>query len=286
MVGRGSVLAGKIAVVCGASQGIGRETAKEIVRLGGSVCVIARRPGPLEEAAREIRELAQDASQFVEAIPCDTTDMACLEPLLSDFVERRGVPDYLVNVVGFAHPEYVHKLSLDGFRRAMEVNYFGQLVPILCLLPHFVSSRKGHIANVASMMGYFGIIGYASYAPSKFAIVGLSEVLRHELRPYNIKISVLYPPDTDTPGFALENQTKPRETELISEGAGLMTAEQVARAFVKGILKERYAILPGEAGLAWRIHRHFPWLLRWITDRQHRQARARLAKEAQARGDR
>ena len=57
------------------------------------------------------------------------------------------------------------------------------------------------------MMGYFGIMGYTAYAPTKFAIVGLTDALRNELKPYNISFSVLYPPDTDTPGFEVENRT-------------------------------------------------------------------------------
>ena len=65
----------------------------------------------------------------------------------------------------------------------------------------------------------------------------------------------------------------------MSENVKLMTAQEVARSFVQGILKRRYAILPGEAGFVWRMHRHFPWLVRWITDRQHRQARAKLEED-------
>ena len=114
----------------------------------------------------------------------------------------------------------------------MEVNYYGQLVPILILLPYFMEARRGHIANVSSMMGYFGIIGYAAYAPTKFALVGLTEVLRHELKPYNISCSVLYPPDTDTPGFKKENETKPPECAELSAGVKMLSAHEVAEVFV------------------------------------------------------
>ena len=92
------------------------------------------------------------------------------------------------------------------------------------LLPHFMAARKGHIVNVSSMMGYFGIMGYAAYAPTKFAIVGLTEALRHELKPYNIGMSVLYPPDTDTPGFEKENRTKPGECAMMSSKVKLLSA--------------------------------------------------------------
>ena len=187
------------------------------------------------------------------------------------------MPDFLVNVVGFAYPEYVQKLTLEDFRTSMEVNYFGQLIPTLIMLPHFLEAGKGHLAFVSSMMGYFGIMGYAAYAPSKFAIVGLAETLRHELKPANISVSVLYPPDTETPGFEIENRTKPAECAQISASGKLLSAQEVAEVFVAGIIKRQYAIHPGESGLVWRINRFFPAALHWFTDRRYNQARQSTA---------
>lgn len=266
----------KIAVVCGGSKGIGKETAKEIVLLGGSVSVIARDPHALESAARDIAELVHWDSQSVETIACDATDAEKLRPLLITFIDRRGVPDLLINAVGYAYPEYVQELALGSFRQNMDVNYYGQLVPTLILLPYFMKAQRGLIAFVSSMMGFFGIMGYAAYAPTKFAIVGLAEVLRHELNPYHIDVSVLFPPDTDTPGFAVENRTKPPECAMISESGRLLKPEQVAEAFVEGILKRKFAILPGEAGLLWRMYRYCPGLVRWGLDNEYRKARRRL----------
>lgn len=269
----------KIAVVCGGSKGIGKETAKEIVQLGGSVCVIARHLEPLEAAAREMQGLVREESQFVEVIACDATNMEELDPQLTDFIDRRGVPDYLINMVGYSYPQYVQDLSLADFRNAMDVNYYGQLVPILILLPYFITARKGYIANVSSALGFMGIMGYATYVPTKYAIVGLSEVLRNELKPFGIRLSILFPPDTDTPGFEIENRTKPEETALMSKSVKLMTAEDVGEAFIEGLLKNRYLILPGETAPLWRINRFFPWLVRWIIDRDYSKARAQLGKE-------
>ena len=133
----------KTAIVCGGSKGIGKETAREIVLLGGSVLIIARNNEHLEAAAQEIRDLRQADYQFVSAIACDTTDKERLEPALTEFVGQHGVPDYLINVVGYAYPQYVQELTLEDYRRCMEVNYFGQLIPTLILLPHFMTARKG-----------------------------------------------------------------------------------------------------------------------------------------------
>jgi len=269
---------GKTAIICGGSQGIGKETAKEILRRGGNVCLVARNRDRLDLVAAELASLAIGPSRFVETIACDTTDVERLAPLLNDFISRRRVPDYLINAVGYAYPQYVQELTLADHRQCMEVNYFGQLVPISILLPHFMAARKGHIANITSMMGYFGVMGYAAYAPTKFAIVGLTEALRNELKPYNIYFSLLFPPDTDTPGFAQENRSKPPECALISEKAKLMSAQEVAAIFVTGIRAGRYMILPGEAKFIWRMNRWFPALIRWMTDRMYRQARQKLGK--------
>ena len=262
----------KISIICGGSMGIGKATAREIVLLGGSVCFVARHPEPLEISAQEIEAIKQEEAQFVETIVCDAADEEKLKPLLAAFIAQRGVPDYLINCVGLARPRYVQELTLDDFRQRMEVNCFGQLVPIHILLPYFMEARKGHIANISSMMGYFGIMGYAAYAPTKFALAGLSEVLRHELRPYNIYFSVLYPPDTDTPGLQKENEFRPAKCAMIAGSVDLLSAQEVADAFVEGLLKKQFTILPGEAGWVWRLNRFAPWLLRRILDRKYQRA--------------
>jgi 3-dehydrosphinganine reductase len=264
--------------MCGASKGIGKEAAREFVTLGGSVCLIARHPDTLEDAAKEIRGAIRDEEQFVDTIACDAADMQRLRPDLTSFVDRRGVPDYLVNLVGSAFPKYVQETSLADYRDSMEANFYGQLVPTLLVLPQFIDAGRGHIAFVSSILGFMGIMGYAAYTPTKHAIVGLAEVLRQELKPYGIRISVLFPPDTDTPGFEIENRSKPKEAALLSSNVKLMTAQDVGNAFVAGLLKRRYFILPGEARLVWRVNRLFPWLVNWIGDRQYRQARVKLGK--------
>jgi 3-dehydrosphinganine reductase len=269
---------GKVAVICGGSKGIGKATAKEIVRLGGSVCVIARGPEALEQAVKEISAEKVNTDQFVDSVTCDTTDHAAFEPLLNDLVERRGTPDYLINVVGYAYPEYIEKLNFDDFKKNMDVNYYGQLVPLIILLPYFIKAQKGHISFVSSIIGFMGIIGYATYTPAKYALVGLAEVLRHEMKPNNISVSVLYPPDTDTPGFEIENLTKPPETAMISETAKLLSAEQVAKVYVQGLLKNKFHITVGEAWWIWRLARFSPRLLHMIIDNDLVKARKKLGK--------
>ncbi|MDH3260854.1 MAG: SDR family oxidoreductase [Acidimicrobiia bacterium] len=271
-------LAGKTAIVCGGSKGIGLSTAAEIVRRGGSVGVVARGNGSLELAGERLRALVHESSQFVDMIQADAANRDDVGPKLEAFMEARGVPDYLINAVGYAGPDYVSNLVLDDFRQQMDVNYYGQLIPTLVVLPHLLEAGRGHIAFVSSMLGYFGIIGYAAYAPSKFALVGLAEVLRHELRPSGLSVSVLYPPDTDTPGFEVENISKPVETHQLSANVKVAQPDEVARQFLDGIMRGKFHILPSGAGMVWRLQRYAPRLVRAILDQALSKARRRVGK--------
>jgi len=268
----------KTAVVCGASVGIGKASAKEIVKLGGSVCIIARNLNTLKEAADDIKQLIKTNSQFVEYISCDAANIEELKPLLENFIKNRGTPDYLINIVGYAYPNYIQNYKFEDFKKNMEVNYYGQLVPTLIILPYFLKAKKGHFGFVSSVAGYHGVMGYATYTPTKFAIVGLAEVIRNELSPYNIHVSILYPPDTKTRGFEKENETKPKELHIMSERGGILEPEEVAEKFIEGILKKKTYITPGESKFIWKMKRLFPNLVNNITDKELKKARKKMGK--------
>ncbi len=272
-------LKGKIAVVCGASEGIGKATAKEFVLLGGSVCINARDPNKLEQAKQDIESAKKLPDQFVETISCDAADMNKLKPLLDDFVKKRGIPDYLINVVGFATPQYIENHKLEDYKKHMDTNYYGQLVPTLILLPYFMKEKKGHIGFVSSVAAIMGIIGYTAYTPTKAAILGLADALRNELHPYNIKVSVILPPDVQTPQFERENKTKPKECFIMSGKAGLLQPEDIAQPFLEGMLKNKFYITPGEAKKYWMLKRHLPNLVTSLTDKELMKARKKLGKK-------
>lgn len=269
----------KWALICGGSKGIGKAVAKELVQLGGNVCLVARDLKNLTDTSEELQAYKVNLNQHIEIISCDTSDIEKLRPVLADFINTFGVPNYLLNFVGISFPDYLENLSLGSFKNHMNMNYYGQLNPILILLPYFIKNKEGYIGNTASVAGYIGQMGYAAYTPTKFAIVGLSESLRHELKPYKIHISVLFPPDTDTPGLKEELETRPEELNIISESwGGLLTAEEVAEKFIKGLLKKKFYIMPGSSKFLWRMMRFFPKLVHIISDRDLRKARKKLGK--------
>jgi len=269
----------KSAIICGGSKGIGKATAKLFVQLGGNVCIVARTLDALNATAEEIKSLKVDENQLVEVISCDTSKMEQVEQLFNEYITKFGVPDYSFNFVGISYPNYTDKLTVENFKFHMDTNFFGQLNPILTILPYYMERKEGYFINMSSLAGYIGVMGYAAYTPTKFAIVGLSEVLRNEYKAYNIKVSIVYPPDTDTFGLHEEAKSRPEELNIIAERAGLMQPDEVAEVIIKGVLKEKLYIHAGISKLYWRIMRLFPKLVHKFSDSDLKKARKKMGKK-------
>ncbi len=276
MVTKKAPLLGTTAFIAGGSRGIGKAVALEFVSRGGNACIIARNARDLEITAAELSKTRIDDSQILSTISCDTTDIDRLRPAMEGFMAEHGTPEYLMNFVGYAYPNSIEKLTYDDFKKNMEINYYGQLAPILVMLPRYREEGRGHIVTCSSVLGFLGMTGYATYSPTKYAIVGLTESLRNELKPFGIRFSILFPPDTDTPGFEKENETKPAEVMIMSEGGGLMSAHDVAKVLIKGVMKESFYILPGQSRLLWSVARHFPRLTHRIMDGELKKAQKKI----------
>jgi 3-dehydrosphinganine reductase len=111
-----------------------------------------------------------------------------------------------------------------------------------------IKRGSGTIVNIASQAGFIGVFGYSAYSGSKYAVRGLSDVLRAELKPLGIHVSIVFPPDTQTPQLDFEAPLKPIETKEIAGSSRVMSAEAVSEAILNGIHKGRYVILPGTEG--------------------------------------
>ncbi|MGC9528350.1 MAG: SDR family oxidoreductase [Limnospira sp.] len=257
---------GQHAIVTGGSSGIGLETAKLLVREGANVTLIARDPEKLRQAATALEKLSPDREIVTEV--ADVADRTQVETAIEKACDRLGPPDILIAAAGMARPGYFSEVAIAVFERTMAVNYFGALYCVRAVLPRMRQRSRGTLVLIASGAALIGLYGYAPYAPSKFALRGLAEALRGELKPAGIHVSVVYPPDTDTPQLAAENRTKPPETKKMTETAGIWRAADVAKAIVRGIEKRQFAIAPGlEMTLLNRFHSLLAPGLNWYFDR-------------------
>ncbi len=232
--------------ITGGSSGIGLAISKELRALGAKVLLISRNADKLEKAKSEL-ENGIRGSEKVGILSLDVSDNQKVKEGLHSAIESFGQPDILINCAGLAIPKHFEDISYEQFEYIMKTNLYGVWNMTHTLIP-FIKQRQGHIVNVSSIAGFIGVFGYTDYCASKFAIIGLSEALRSEYSKDGVRVSVLCPPDTDTPAFEKENKTKPAETKAISENAKLMQPSQVAKALIKGMKKEQFLIIPGFDG--------------------------------------
>jgi 3-dehydrosphinganine reductase len=256
------------AIVTGGSSGIGKATAKLLASQGFELAIIGRDRDKLEAAKQEIEAVKVNKNQKILAIAADVSDRFSIETAIQSSLEQLGGVDILIACAGIAHPDYFQKLPVEIFERSMAVNYFGTLYSIKAVLPAMERQKCGHLVVVSSGVGLIGIYGYTAYSPTKFALRGLAESLRGELKPLGINVSIVYPPDTDTPQLEQENKTKPSETKMITGTAQTWKAEAVAKEIVKGISNRTFAIAPGlEIKALNRWHSLLFSLLNWYFDR-------------------
>jgi 3-dehydrosphinganine reductase len=233
------------AIITGGSSGIGLAIAADLLAKGWNLTIIARDPARLDAAKAQLEGRLAGRTQQVLAISCDVSDLEGVDAAIGQAIDSLGPPEMLITSAGIAHPGYFAEMPLEIFRDTMEINYFGTLYAVRAVLPAMRRRGGGHVVMISSGAGLIGIFGYSAYAPTKFALRGLAETLRGELKGEGIRVSIVYPPDTDTPQLAAENEIKPPETAGITGNAKVLSAEAVAHAVLKGVERNRFQITPG-----------------------------------------
>jgi 3-dehydrosphinganine reductase len=249
----------KTALVVGGTQGIGLEVARQLSELGCRVWV----------AARDQARLA-DVCDSLSAAPLalDVTDRGQTDELLRKTMESEGVFDLVVNCAGLAFPGYLVEQSADDVRRMMEVNYFGTYNVCKAVTPLMQARGSGTIVNTSSLGGLMGLFGYTGYCASKYAVVGFSEALRREVKPFGLKVCLLCPPNTDTPGLARENLTKPPEVLAQEENVKTVSPEFVAEKLLRALPRGKSLVIPTFDGwLAYYLSRYAPFILNQFVKR-------------------
>jgi 3-dehydrosphinganine reductase len=262
-------------IITGGSSGIGKATARKLVQQGANVTLIARTQSQLALALTELEHDRVQANQQIQIYAADVSDRVQITAAIQASIKRLGVPDWLVLSAGIAHPGHFQELSVDIFEQTMAINYFGALYSLKAALPSMIQLGQGHAILIASGAALIGLYGYTPYSPSKFALRGLAESLRGELKPLGIDLSIVYPPDTDTPQLKAENLTKPEATKRITASAQTVSADFVAAAIMEGIQKKSFAITPGlEMSLLAKFHSLMAPAVQWYCDRIVTQVRA------------
>lgn len=259
---------GCTALVTGGSSGIGLAAAELLAARGARVALLARDPERLAAAAQAVRAHTVDVSQQVLAITCDVSDRGQVVAAIREAEATLGPIDLLLNCAGYCTPGRFLELSEDEVERQIRVNLLGTINPTRAVVAGMVKRGRGHIANVASMGGYLGVYGYSGYSPAKFGVMGFSEVLRSEMRPHGVGVSVMCPPNVETPGYAREVALEPEETAKINGSVKAASPQAMAAALLRAIERDRYYVLPGLVNkLAFRLKGLMPEVFFYLFDR-------------------
>ena len=187
-------LRGMVAVITGASSGIGAATAVACGREGMKVALAARRADRLAEVARAVHAAGGEA----RVVPTDVADEAAVRALVEETAKAWGRLDVVVANAGIGLLAPAAETTAAEFEQIMRVNFLGVVYAVLAALPHLRRQGGGHLVTVASVIGKRGSPFRAAYCASKFAVVGLSEVLRMELRAEGIAVTCVCPVGTLT----------------------------------------------------------------------------------------
>jgi len=180
---------GKVVVITGASSGLGEATARMLSAQGATVVLGARR---IERLQKLVDELTSSGGKAL-ALVTDVTDHNRVKSLVDAAVQKYGRIDVMINNAGLMPHSPLERLKIDDWNRTIDVNIKGVLYGIAAALPHMKQQKAGHIINVSSVAGHKVTPNGAVYCATKHAVRALSEGLRGEVKPYNIRATIISP---------------------------------------------------------------------------------------------
>jgi NADP-dependent 3-hydroxy acid dehydrogenase YdfG len=238
----------KVAIVTGASSGIGRATALALAKQRACVALAARRETALLELANEIGKLGGKAL----TLQTDVTQREQVETMVGEVLSKWGRVDILISNAG----EYIQGPIVDldpaELQRSLDINYFGGVYCIKAVLPHMLAQKSGHILTVTSMDGKIGLPPDAPYVSAKFALTGFLEVLRQEVSDHGIAVTNVLPGRVDTVMI---------EHLRFSWVSPKISPDSVAVSIIDAIRKQKpIVIVPPQAKLLYYINVFAPKL--------------------------
>ncbi|MHA7646363.1 SDR family NAD(P)-dependent oxidoreductase [Nitrosopumilus sp. S4] len=243
----------KNVLITGASSGIGKEAAIEFAKLGANVILVARRTDKLEDVENQLKKFHITTM----ILSCDVSKKDQVNEISKIVLEKFDSIDILVNNAGFAIYGSVSELSIEEIESQMETNYLGMVYCIKNFLPSMLEKKSGHIVNVASVAASFGLPGITSYCASKFAMLGFSEGLKHELKGTGIGITVVSPIMVRTNFF-----DHPSFEQMPQYSPTSLSPKTVAKAILKASNSSRLEIIVPSVvrGAVWMKHT-FPYFI-------------------------
>jgi short-subunit dehydrogenase len=250
--------AGQVALITGASAGIGAALARELARQGADVVLLARRQERLTALAAEIERQHRRAL----VVAADVTVDGDLERAVDAAHTAFGKLDVVVANAGFGVVGPIERLTLDDYRRQFETNVFGVLRTVRATLAALKATR-GRLAIIGSVAGYIASPGGSPYAMSKFAVRGLADALRLELGPAGVAVTLVTPGYVESEIRRVDNTGVFREAAPESAPAFLvMPADRAARQIVRAVARRRGEVVVtahGKVGVF--LQRHAPWII-------------------------
>ena len=212
-------LAGKVAVITGASRGIGAACARAFAAEGMRLALLARTAGQLEALAAECAGVGADAL----ALPCDVTRAASVNEAVDLAVARFGKIDLLVNSAGVGTYKRLMELSEDEWDEMVSVNLTGTFRMLKAVIPQMTAARSGHVISISSTRGFETLPETVGYSATKFGLMGMHSALAQDMQQYRIQVTLICPGGV---------RTEFRGIPVAEKDPNWLSAEQVAEAVV------------------------------------------------------
>ena len=212
-------LSGKLALVTGASRGIGRAVADRLYAAGAHVVRLAR-------------SLTDGSTERRTDLRCDVTDPAAVDRAAARVLAELGVPDVVVNNAGTFFIKRIEETSLEDFTRTLAVNLTGPFLVARAFVPHLVKRGAGHLVTIGSVSDHVAYSGSTAYAASKYGLRGMHEVLRQDLSRTGVRTTLVSPGPVDTPIWdPVDPDSKPGFTKR----SAMLQAEDIAAAVLYAV---------------------------------------------------